>query len=168
MITEFLRADTLIKYMIRSNKSRAVVRNNHDILGGRQFSVLSADVGFGKDYIFSSLFSSYITRSRYASWEAKWNHLTHSGPRDLQLSKNKIHCLTFALIDMESADIVHGACLRGQITLSVPRNALPKFTGICHCLDCKTASGTLYVHFPTFQEQYLTLKQIYSQVANCY
>jgi hypothetical protein len=124
---------------------RCSKKKRFDSLGGRQFSVLSADVRFGKDYIFSSLFSSYITRPRYTSRGAKRNYLTHSGSRDLRLSTNKIPCFTFASIDMESADIVRGACLCGQIIVSVPRNALPKFTGICRCLDCKTVSGPLYV-----------------------
>ena len=116
------------------------------VFGGRHFSVLSADVGFGRLYILVSFFVLHHL-VEIASCGAKWKYLTHSGPRDLRPSTNEIHCLTFASTDMESADIVHGACLCGQITLSVPRNALPKFTGICHCLDCKTASGTLYVYF---------------------
>ena len=47
---------------------------------------------------------------------------------------------------MDSSEIVHGACSCGQITVSIPQSAFPKFSALCHCLNCKAASGSLFVY----------------------
>jgi hypothetical protein len=53
------------------------------VLGGRQFSVLSADVGFGRLYILVYFFVLHPL-VEISSCGAKWKYLTHFGPRDLR------------------------------------------------------------------------------------
>jgi hypothetical protein len=69
---------------------------------------------------------------------------------------------------MDPAEIVRGACSCGRITVSISQSALPKFTGICHCLNCKAASGSRFVCSFSPPRTPSNTRKIYGQLANSY
>ena len=42
-------------------------------------------------------------------------------------------------------DDVKGHCNCGAITVSIAKDAFPSYCGLCHCLNCRASSGSLYV-----------------------
>lgn len=48
-------------------------------------------------------------------------------------------------ITMASANDIHGACNCGAIMVYVARTAWPEACSLCHCLNCRASSGSLYV-----------------------
>jgi hypothetical protein len=51
---------------------------------------------------------------------------------------------------MATEDTINGACNCGAIKISIPKSSLPTYCGLCHCLNCRASSGSLFsVNLPT-------------------
>jgi hypothetical protein len=57
------------------------------------------------------------------------------------------------------ADPVKGACNCGTITISVPKASFPSYCVLCHCINCRTSSCSLYVspYFPILSRNHKKL-----------
>ncbi|PMD24105.1 hypothetical protein NA56DRAFT_643385, partial [Hyaloscypha hepaticicola] len=70
---------------------------------------------------------------------------------------------------MDSSDIIKGACNCGRITVSLPRSSLPSASTLCHCLNCRASSGSLFAaNLPTPTED-VTIEgqpKIHTDIAN--
>ncbi|KAF2113988.1 Mss4-like protein [Lophiotrema nucula] len=45
---------------------------------------------------------------------------------------------------MDSSNIIRGSCNCGNVAVSMTKNVFPSSCSLCHCLNCRASSGSLF------------------------